>query len=127
MNQLTKTTEATPTTTEKAPAGWVTPRANIHETKDAYVVELEMPGVPKPGLEVTVENNELTIIGKRADITPKANLVYRESRPLDYRRVFDLDPTIDTTKITAKIDTGVVKLLLPKSEKVKPRKITVSD
>ena len=42
------------------------------------------------------------------------------------RRVFELDPSINTPKITAKVEQGIVKLTLPKAEQVKPRKITVS-
>jgi len=103
------------------------PRANILENKDAYVLELEMPGVTKDGVEITVENNELTITGHRRDTEFKAEIVYRESRPLDYRRVFDLDPSIDTTRISAKVDQGVLTLTLPKAESVKPKKITVTD
>jgi hypothetical protein len=51
---------------------------------------------------------------------------HRESRPEDYRRTFELDPSIDANKISAKIDRGVVTLTLPRAEHVKPRKITVS-
>ena len=125
MNQLTQTAERTPTET-RTPAAWATPRANIHEGKDSFLLELEMPGVPKEGLEITIENNELTIIGRRKDPEPTGELVYRETRPLNYRRAFDLDPAIETSKISAKIDKGVVTLTLPKAERVKPRKITVS-
>ncbi len=53
--------------------------------------------------------------------------VYRESRPLDYRRVFDLDPSIDTGRITAKMEQGILTLTLPKAEQVKPRRIQVTD
>lgn len=127
MNQMTQTAERPPQTgTQRMPAMAV-PRANILENKDAYVLELEMPGVTKDGVEITVENNELTIIGHRRDTEFKAEIVYRESRPLDYRRVFDLDPSIDTTRISAKVDQGVLTLTLPKAESVKPKKITVTD
>jgi HSP20 family protein len=51
--------------------------------------------------------------------------LHHESREADYRRVFELDPAIDTAKITAKVDQGILTLTLPKSERVKPRKITV--
>jgi len=86
-----------------------------------------MPGVKKDGLEVTVSGNELTIVGHRTDPTPQGEPVYRESRTINYRRVFDLDPSIDTSKITAKIDQGVATLTLPKTEKVKPRKIAIAE
>ncbi len=128
MNQVAQTAPRTASTTTSArQQTWVTPRANIREEKDAYILELEMPGVTKDGLEVTVSGNELTIAGHRSDTEPSGTLVYRESRTMDYRRVFDLDPAIDTSKITAKIEQGVAKLLLPKAERVKPRTIAITE
>jgi len=126
MNTLSKPAERTAAhpTPSRAPA-WATPLATIREEKDAYLLELEMPGVSKDGLEITVENNELTIIGHRRDHEPKVGVVYRETRAIDYRRVFDLDPSIDAGRIAARIDQGVVTVTLPKAEHVKPRKIEV--
>lgn len=106
---------------------FVTPEVNIFETRDGYVLEAEMPGVAKNGLEITVEGNELTIVGRREKEELKAEVVYRESSTTDYRRVFELDPAIDTAKIDAKIEQGLLTIRLPKSERVKPRKVTVSD
>jgi HSP20 family protein len=103
---------------------WVQPQVNIAETKDAFVLEAEMPGVNKEGLEILLEGNELTIIGRRQQFQ-EAQPVYRESFDYDFRRSFELDPTIDTSKITARMDHGVLNLELAKAEKVKPRKITV--
>ena len=106
---------------------YLTPLANILETKDAYLLEAEMPGVAKEGLEVSVENGELTIVGHRKAGATPGRAVYRESREFDYRRAFELDPSIDTAHITAKLDQGLLTLTLPKAESVKPRKITVGD
>ena len=106
---------------------WELPPANIREEHDAYLLELEMPGVSKSGLEVTVENNELTIVGHRADTDPQGEVVYRESRHGDYRRTFEIDASIDTAKIAAKMEQGILRLTLPKAESLKPRKITVAD
>jgi HSP20 family protein len=106
---------------------YVTPVANILETGDSYLLEAEMPGVTKEGIEVTVDNGELIIVGRRADKETPGTALYRESRPLDYRRVFDLDPSIDTSKISAKMEQGILKLTLPKAEQVKPRRIQVTD
>ncbi|MCX6967217.1 MAG: Hsp20/alpha crystallin family protein [Verrucomicrobia bacterium] len=106
---------------------WELPPANIREEHEAYLLELEMPGVSKNGIEVTVENNELTIVGHRQDEPPKGEVVYRESRHGDYRRSFEIDTSIDTGKISAKMEQGILKLTLPKAESVKPRKIQVVD
>ncbi|MEI6562389.1 MAG: Hsp20/alpha crystallin family protein [Verrucomicrobiota bacterium] len=106
---------------------WELPPANIREEHDAYLLELEMPGVSKSGLEVTVENNELTIVGHRGDTDPQGEVVYRESRHGDYRRTFEIDASIDTAKIAAKMEQGILSLTLPKAESLKPRKITVAD
>jgi HSP20 family protein len=72
-----------------------------------------------------LEGNEITITGHRRQEWVPGEVLFRESRAADYRRVFELDPAIDTSRITARMDQGVLKLTLPKSEKVKPRKITV--
>ena len=106
--------------------GYLVPPVNIVETKDRFVLEAEMPGVSKEGLEVLLEGNELTIVGRRQTEVPGAEPVYRESSPRDFRREFVLDPSIDTSKLSATIEQGVLTVTLPKTEKVKPRKIQVT-
>lgn len=108
-----------------ASRGYLHPQVNIIENKDSYTLEAEMPGVNKEGLEVSLEGNQLTIIGRRSPLVEGAQCVYRESAQRDYRRSFELDPAIDTAKITARMDNGILLLELPKAEQVKPRKIQV--
>jgi HSP20 family protein len=105
---------------------FVTPPASVTEIGDGYRLEIEMPGVRKDGLEISVENNELTIVGRRSLPAMEGTLIHRESRPENFRRAFELDPSIDADKISAKIDQGLMTLTLPKAEHVKPRKIAVS-
>jgi HSP20 family protein len=105
---------------------FITPPASLTEIGDGYRLEIEMPGVKKDGLEISVENNGLTIIGQRSLPAVEGTLIHRESRPENFRRVFELDPSIDADKISATIDQGLVTLILPKAEHVKPRNITVS-
>ena len=105
---------------------FITPPASVTEIADGYMLEIEMPGVKKDGLEISVENNELTIIGRRSLPAVEGTLIHRESRPENFRRAFEIDPSIDADKISAKIDQGLVTLTLPKAEHVKPRKISVS-
>jgi HSP20 family protein len=110
---------------ETTPQEYIAPEVNIFETKDGYVLEAEMPGVSKEGLEITLEGNEITLVGHRNRETPVGASLFRESRLVDYRRVFELDPAIDTSRVSARIEQGVLTLTLPKSEQVKPRKISV--
>jgi HSP20 family protein len=106
--------------------GYVTPPANIFGGANEYVLEIEMPGVDKSGLEVTVEGNELTIIGRRKPEMTQGELYYSETPQADFRRMFELGPDVDTGRINAQMEQGVLKLRLPKSEKAKPRKIQIT-
>ena len=105
---------------------FMTPVASVVEGSDVYMLNVEMPGVNKEGLEISVENNELTITGRRSLPQVEGTLIHRESRSENFRRVLELDPSIDMSKISARIDQGVLTLTLPKAEQVKPRNITVS-
>jgi len=128
MNAVANRTERSERPERRAQEqNWFTPEVNIFETKDGYVLQADMPGVNKGGLEVTLEGNTLTIVGRKNEAEFGANPVYRESRDGDFRRVFELDPAIDATRINAKVEQGILTLHLPKAEKVKPRKIQVSD
>jgi len=123
MNTLTRETRES----NRAQAEqFITPPASVTEIGDGYTLEIEMPGVKKDGLEISVENNELTIIGRRSLPAMEGTMIHRESRPENFRRAFEIDPSIDANKISAKIDQGLVTLTLPKAEHVKPRRITVS-
>lgn len=123
MNTLTRETRESDRSQAEQ---FITPPASVTEISDGYVLEIEMPGVKKDGLEISVENNELTIVGRRSLPAMEGTLIHRESRPENFKRAFEIDPSIDANKISAKIDQGLVTLTLPKAEQVKPRKITVS-
>lgn len=105
---------------------YISPRVNITESKDGYVLEAEMPGVNKDGLEISLEGTELTLVGRRNTEAQNLDLLYRESTNADFRRTFVLDPTIDGARIEARMENGVLNLHLPKAEQVKPRRITVN-
>ncbi len=130
MNPIMKQSESQPVREPHANAErpFLSPAVDIYETKEAYVLEAEMPGVQRDGLDIMLEGNVLSFTGRRADTRPQGtDLVYRESSEADFQRVFELDPSIDSARIDARMDQGVLTLTLPKTEKVKPRKITVSD
>jgi HSP20 family protein len=104
---------------------FVTPIVDIFESKDGYLLEAEMPGVTKDGLEITLEGDGITLTGHRKPSMALGEVLFREGQEPDFRRVFELDPAIDTSKISAKIEQGLLTITLPKSERVKPRKIVV--
>lgn len=104
---------------------FVAPDVNIYETEEGFVLQAEMPGVTRQGLEIVLEGNALTFVGRRDEEALPGNVLYRESRGTHYRRVFELDPSIDTDKIAAEMHQGMLTLRLPKAERVKPRKIEV--
>jgi HSP20 family protein len=116
--------------TTKAETGqrveYFSPVVNLHQDGDGFTLEVEMPGVGKQGVEVTVEDGKLILGGHRTAVANDfGRAVHRERRAGEYRRVFDLDPSIDASRISARIEQGLLTVHLPKTEAVKPRKITV--
>jgi len=101
------------------------PRADIYETNDAIVVVADMPGVDETSLDISLENDVLTINGYTEPEYPKGyDLAYTEYRVGDYQRSFSLSNKIDQSKIEATLKDGVLRLHLPKAEPT-TRKITV--
>jgi HSP20 family protein len=126
MNTLVRENRSNASNGERAAEQFIAPAATVLENAEGYTLEVEMPGVSKENLEMWVENNELTIVGRRSMPSVEGTLIHRESRQENFRRAFELDPSIDAEKIGAKIEQGVLTLTLPKAEQVKPRKITVA-
>src|SRR3954463_658662 len=126
MNTLVRENRSSSTNGERAPEQFIAPPATVLENADGYTLEVEMPGVSKENLEMWVENNELTITGRRSMPSVEGTLIHRESRAENFRRTFALDRWTDAEKSSAKVEQGVVSRPLPKAEQVKPRKITVS-
>ena len=103
------------------------PVADIFETDQALKVVVEMPGVGKENVEVGVENDVLTITG-RVDISKYQGLqpLYTEYNIGNYSRGFQPLSKIDQEGIKAEMKDGVLTIVLPKSEKAKPRRISVN-
>jgi HSP20 family protein len=103
------------------------PATDIFETEQALTVVLEMPGVGKDGVDVSVEDTILRIEG-RIDYSRYEGLqpVYTEYNVGHYVRSFQISNQIDQAKIRADMKGGVMTLVLPKVEKAKPRRIAVS-
>lgn len=123
MNTLTK---QEPRANGAERVNYVLPAVDIYETEEGYLLEADMPGVTRDGLEIYLDQNELTLVGRKAS-RDRGNARYHESSGGDYRRVFELNPEIDTEKITARVENGVLTLNLAKREQLKPRRIAVGD
>lgn len=102
------------------------PRTDIFESQDQLILLADMPGVKQEGIDITLEQNILTIHGKvEAPDFPGYKLSYSEYGVGDFERVFALSNEIDRDGIQATVRNGVLKLVLPKSKASMPRKITV--
>jgi len=102
------------------------PRADIFETPDAIVLVADVPGVKESNLNITLENDVLTIEGNvEPEARPGFSLAHAEYEVGDYRRVFTLSTDVDRAKIEATLKSGVLTLTLPKAEPAKARKIAV--
>jgi len=116
-----------PTVPEQTRTGPVySPAVDIFENDSSITVLADMPGVKASDLEIDLRENVLTLtgrVGTRA--TEKESNVLREYRSGTFFRQFNLSEAIDQPRIDAQLTEGVLRLELPKVEKVRPRQITV--
>jgi len=107
-------------------AAW-TPAVDIAERDDAYLVKVELPGVNKDEVKITLESNILTIRGekKQEQETKKENYHRVERSYGSFQRSFTLPTTVKSDKIDASYKDGVLMVTLPKAEEAKPKQIEV--
>lgn len=105
---------------------YILPLADIIETENEFIIEMEMPGIEKDKVDINVENDILTI-ETNANFEDKCNLkcVTQDFVLQNYKRSFNLNSSVDINNISAKMENGILKLTLAKSENLKPRKIAV--
>ena len=100
------------------------PPTDIYETPDSIVVLAEMPGAVPESVDLTLDRRVLTIRARAQDHAhPGYQEVYSEYSDGDYERVFTLSEEIDRERIEASYKEGVLRLVLPKAEGARPRKI----
>lgn len=103
----------------------VRPKSCISQEDGLVRLRLEMPGVKKDGLDIRVDNDELTIVGRRSFDDENKTYLVRERPRGDFVQHYTLDETIDREKIDADLHDGLLTLELHLKEAVKPRKIEV--
>ena len=125
--EIQKKEAGVPESGERTRAGRIySPQVDIIERKDDIIVMADMPGVDEKSVDITLEKNVLTIYGKvDTDIPKDHTLSVSEYGIGDYQRAFTLSDEVDRDRIQATVKNGVLKLIMPKAEAVKTRKIQV--
>ena len=103
------------------------PAVDIFERGDELVIRAELPGINREEIEVSVENDTLTLRGERKrDVEVEEGKSHRSERTYGtFTRRFVLPTTVDAGRIAATYRDGVLDLVLPKSEKSKPRRVEI--
>ncbi len=122
-----KEKEAVATKAEPTRPGRIfVPAVDIYETEQAIVVLADMPGVPADKVTIDIKDDQLTISG---EISPQLGatetILLQEYETGNYLRQFTVGQLVDQSKIEASLQEGVLRLVLPKVEKAKPRKIEI--
>jgi len=101
---------------------------DVSTNPDALVVEASLPGVRPEDVEITLENNTLTISGKTLDEreTGEGSHLVQEIRRGSFSRSVSLPAGLEADKATATFENGMLRLSIPKAEQVKPRQIKIS-
>jgi HSP20 family protein len=108
-------------------AAGVFPLINLTEDKDSYYVRAELPGVKGDELNIQVTGNNLAISGERKIDTEEEGAKYhrREREAGTFSRMIGLPGEVNTEKVEANLDNGVLSISIPKAEVAKPKQITV--
>jgi HSP20 family protein len=109
--------------------GRLMPAVDVVDEESRYVIKAELPGVDKKDIDVTINDGILTINAKRKsddeEKDDKGRIIRRESQYGNYVRSMRLDTTIDVKHVKASYKDGILKLVLPKAEQAKPKKIEI--
>lgn len=119
--QANADTDAQPTTG----VDWQ-PDSEVVETQDAFLLSLDVPGVKQSDIEISSEDQQLTIKGNRVRVAQDANKTHFVNRVYgSFAKTYRLPDTVDGENIKARLEDGVLSIALPKQEQAKPRKISV--
>ena len=108
---------------------WV-PSMDAWETEQAFVVQVDLPGLTPEQVDVSFDRNTLTVRGTRSDTIPtdkgEKRVFFVERSPGSFSRTLRFPQYVEASKIDAKFENGVLTVTVPKSEAAKPRKIQVN-
>ena len=128
-NEIVRTTStATPPMPPEFPVDQVvfTPPIDIFETSEGLVLQADLPGVSSDSLELQVQDNKLSLFGKVSLAVPSdARLIHQEYQVGHFLRSFILSDEVDHERISAKLNQGVLEVILPRLSKPEPRRIPI--
>lgn len=103
------------------------PRTNLYDNGDHFVVVAEVPGMAKDDIDVKIQGNYLELSGTRKNETPEGYKIHRtESSSATFTRSFTIPADVDVEKVDASLQNGLLTLRLPKAEAAKPKQISIS-
>jgi HSP20 family protein len=106
-------------------AAW-TPPVNIEETDDAYVVEAELPGVDRKDVDIELDRNELSITGEIKEKERQGILRKRTRRIGRFEYRVQLPNVVDADSVDAKLEDGVLRVRVPKTERAQRKRIEIN-
>ena len=125
--QVTRTGTGTAAAVDSEQQRAVLPAVDVFEDAAGITLLADMPGVPREHLELKIEGDALLIEGGVQPLTPEGlEAVYAEVRVPRYRRSFTLSRELDTARIEANLNDGVLTLRIPKQAHAQPRRIAVT-
>ncbi len=106
--------------------GW-TPALDLYQSNDDVVAVIELPGMRKEEIEISLHDGVLTISGERQDEKPEGDKAGRSERFVGkFRRSISLPTRVDGNKVNATYKDGILTVTLPKADEVKPKQIQVN-
>lgn len=130
VNRPPATAAAAPTAPPeivKSDRALFTPPIDIYESDEGLVLIADLPGVSVKSLELQVQNNKLTLLGRVASQAPaNARLLHKEYEEGDFLRSFILSEDVDHDRVTARLNNGVLEVALPRAPRTAPRRIQVN-
>jgi HSP20 family protein len=107
--------------------GW-TPAVDLYEDNDHLIVRVELPGMNKESIDISLHEGVLTVAGERkAEELPAGSEAYRSERFYGrFQRTLDLPKPVEADRVSAHYRDGILTITLPKTEEAKPRQIEVN-
>jgi len=102
------------------------PRASLRDTREAFILNAEVPGLSETDIQISATMDSLTVAGERKAAAPEGYAVHRQERgALRFARSFTLPSKIDVEKVSASVKNGVLTVTMPKHPESQPKAITV--